>query len=473
MILIRSAQIVDGTGAPPFQADVLLNDDRIAAIGSFPQKRADLVVNGLGHHLTPGFIDINSNSDHQLTLFNHPDQKDFLLQGVTTVIGGMCGSSLAPLLYGSLESFQKWTDINKTSVNWQTTEELFQFLSRRRLGVNFGTLVGHSTIRRALIGGVNRDLTDKELTVFKELLAAALTAGALGLSFGLGYLHSRDTPYHEIKELAETVKNGLLAIHLRDDGRGVASAAREVLALNREIKISALVSHFQPILGEEDNYERGLELLSGAQNIHFDIYPFAVRLLPIYLLLPRWAQRGDLRQMYLDILEPHFQKQVLAELPKFKKGDLRIMEVPGAPHINQAEIEGGGRGLLKAMLMSQLRALVACRDINEKLLAAAIDHPLALIASNDGSPPKIRANTFLRYLTMTRLPLPAAIRKITALPAEKLGLKNRGLVKENYTADLTLFDDNKKIQAVFVSGQPAVLRGDYQNIYAGQIIKRG
>jgi len=102
-ILIKNIQLLDGSGRPPVKADVLVKNDKISAIGNFPKYRADEIIDGLGAYLAPGFVDINTDSDHYLTLFSNPSQKDFLLQGVTTIIGGQCGASLAPLIYGSLE----------------------------------------------------------------------------------------------------------------------------------------------------------------------------------------------------------------------------------------------------------------------------------------------------------------------------------------------------------------------------------
>src|SRR3990167_6285571 len=111
MILIKGAKIVDGSGQTiPFLADLLIKNDRISAIGKFPSKKADLVIDGLGLYITPGFIDVNTHSDHHLSLFTHPAQSDFLLQGVTTTFGGVCGASLAPLIAGGLEAIRKWTD---------------------------------------------------------------------------------------------------------------------------------------------------------------------------------------------------------------------------------------------------------------------------------------------------------------------------------------------------------------------------
>src|SRR3989338_1585089 len=169
-ILFKGCQVVDGSGGEIQRADVFIKDDKISAIGNFPNKKADQVINCLGLYVSPGFIDVNTDSDHYLTLFTHPEQKDFLLQGVTTIIGGNCGSSLAPLLYGSLESIRKWTNINQVNVDWQTVADFLKVFNRIKLGVNFGTLIGHSTIRRALIGEDFRDLTKSELAVFKKIV---------------------------------------------------------------------------------------------------------------------------------------------------------------------------------------------------------------------------------------------------------------------------------------------------------------
>src|SRR3989338_9672270 len=177
-LLIKGVQIVDGTGRPQFKGDIFIKDKKISAIGPFGGKSADAVIDGLGAFAAPGFIDVNTDSDHPLTLFSNPSQREFLLQGVTTVIGGHCGASLAPLLYGTLESIRKWADPTEININWHTVGELLKTLDKLPLGVNFATLAGHSTIRRALVGESNRRLTQKELAVFQKILEQSLDEGA-------------------------------------------------------------------------------------------------------------------------------------------------------------------------------------------------------------------------------------------------------------------------------------------------------
>ena len=157
-LLIKNVQIVGGAGnnANGATTDVFVSDNKISAIGSFPNKKADMVLDGQGAYLSPGFIDSNTGSDHYLTLFDNPNQEDFIKQGVTTIMGGMCGASLAPLLYGSLEALQKWGDPNRTNVSWHTMGEFLKVMDKHPTSVNFGTLVGHATVRRALVGLANR-----------------------------------------------------------------------------------------------------------------------------------------------------------------------------------------------------------------------------------------------------------------------------------------------------------------------------
>ena len=130
-LLIKNVKILGGERTFPESSDVFVNGDKISAIGNFGRKTADETLDGMGAYLAPGFIDVNTDSDHYLSLFSYPSQEDFLRQGVTTIVGGMCGSSLAPLLYGSLESIRKWTDISRFNVGWHTMSELIQRLNKR------------------------------------------------------------------------------------------------------------------------------------------------------------------------------------------------------------------------------------------------------------------------------------------------------------------------------------------------------
>lgn len=495
MVLIKNVQVVDGSGKPPFRSEVLLQDDRISAIGNFPTKQAEVVVDGLGSYLFPGFIDINTDSDHYLSLFTFPSQKDFLAQGVTTIVGGQCGSSLAPLLYGTLESIRKWTDVNQINVDWHTMAEFFKAIGRLRLGVNFGTLVGHSTIRRALVGEELRDLTAPEMVVFSKILKEALDQGALGLSTGLSYAHSRQTPYGELKELASIVakNNAVYTTHLRDEERGLVAAVNETMRLSRETGVRTVISHLRPHKGFENDFQTALDAVNSAPEtvrLYFDTYPFDVSIVPVYTLLPVWAQNGGLEVMRQNIETPETRERILKELPVFQPGDLTVAQAFNAPYLvgkplgmiaENRGLKNLNEALLELMRITDLRSLVFYKNLDLDRVTKSLASTRSLVASNAASLPAQTAfvqherfiNTFPKFLAIAqqeKWPLESVIKKITSQPAEIFNIKNRGLIKEGYFADLVLWKNNK-VQATFVNGQLAYDEGKFLDIYAGQIVK--
>lgn len=501
MILIKSAQIIDGSGSPGRRADVLLNSDRISAIGDMPNRKADMVIDGLGLFLAPGFIDIQANSDHYLSIFIHPDQKDFLLQGVTTIIGGHCGSSLAPLLYGTLESIRKWGDPNQVNVDWHSVRELFSALSRLKLGVNFGTLVGHSTIRRALIGEDRRDLTISELNVFKKVLVEALDDGAFGFSTGLGYAHSRQVPFAEIKELVSIVakKNKLYTTHLRSEREGLFVAVEEALRIRKETSARTIVSHLRPLLGFEDDFMKSLDLIDrefSSNDIFFTNYPFDTSVVPIYTLLPVWAQEGGLEVMMSYIASSAVRDRIVKELKYFDGTNVVIARAPGLEYLigkTLAEFATNEErkvpeALLELMILTKLKAVVFYRNIDLGLAVKSLMRKSALITANSAGLTDNKTmltherftRTFPRFLELAlrsrALTLEGAIQKLTSVPAGELQLKDRGLVKDGYFADLVLFSQKDRgvisIEHVFVNGQPVVENSVITGTAAGRVLTR-
>ncbi len=494
-ILIKNIQLIDGTGRQAVKADVLVKNDKISAIGSFPNYKADEIIDGMGAYLAPGFIDVNTDSDHYLTLFSNPSQKDFLLQGVTTIIGGHCGASLAPLLYGSLEMIQQWTNINQINVNWHTMAEFLDVLSKRPLGVNFGTLAGHSTIRRALVGDGDRSLTKNEMKVFISVLEKAMKDGALGFSTGLGYSHANQTPVGEIKELARVVakSGGVYATHLRHEREEMLSAVEETINVAKETGVSALISHFRPLIGFEKDYDKALELISentDKANVHFDIYPFDISALTIDVFLPRWAQSVEKETTLKNIRTPETREKILKELPKVKGEEFVIINAPGHEYLIGKSLKDFcqnrnltlNQGLLALMELTLLRAVVFYRNINIKGVMAALAHERSIIASNSASfgeeqkiKPERSYRTFDKFLKIINeskiMSIETAIKKITHLPARKFGIEGRGVVSDGYFADLVVFRDTE-IKEVIVNGKRAVKDKQFQDVLAGRIIRK-
>ncbi|MDE2001130.1 MAG: amidohydrolase family protein [Patescibacteria group bacterium] len=495
MILLKSANIVDGTGKPAYRADVLIKDDRISAIGTFTPKPGDEVIDALGMTLTPGFIDINTDSDHYLTLFSNPEQQDFLLQGVTTIVGGQCGSSLAPLFYGSLKSVRKWGNISQVNVDWHAVGELRDILRKRGLGVNFTTLIGHSTVRRDLVGEEIRDLTDSEFDIFTRTIEQGMREGARGLSAGLGYVHARNVSPAELERLLKTVaqKNGLYTTHLRDERAGVFDGVKETLDLAEKVNIPTVISHLRPIVGFEEPFRDSIALLNDtthARNVYFDANPFTFSIMPIYTLLPGWAQHKNFEEMADVLRNPDHRERIKNDLIQSGAdfGPMVIAEARGNNAIvgkTVGEFAASRElpvvdALLALMDITKLESLITESNINRELLEETLFHPRALIGSNTASfAPRAdivkserSTSTFPRYLALAQKrgePFEESIARITGMPARLLRLEKRGTVTEGAYADIGLYRDGS-LTHLLVNGNFAVRDGAVQPKKSGKAL---
>lgn len=497
-LLLKNVRVLGSDQDLPDKLDVFVNGKKISAIGRFPNKKADTTIDGQGAYLSPGFIDLDTESDHYLSIFTNPSQEDFLKQGVTTILGGLCGASLAPLIYGSLESMEEWTSTNQINVDWHTTKEFLDLLERRPLGVNFATLTGHTTIRQAIIGKVPRNLTKNEIVVFSDTIKKSIEDGSFGFSTGLGYAAAIDTPYAEIKNLVEIVakKRGLYATHLRKMGGGLVNSVEETIKLSKDTGVKTIISHFSPIIGQEKEYEQAIESIGALPketDFSFSLYPFKKRILKLYTFLPEWAQKDDLRVMTKSIQDEWLREKILKDLPEIKPDDFVVAQA-----INNDSLVGLSLGdirklyslksfkeaLLKLMITTNLQAIIFYKNINEDLMKKALANPRSLIASNAASlnenqkhkalKPDRATSTFTRFLRFVEeekiLPIEEAIKKITLFPAQKLGLKDRGIIRPGFVADLTGFK-NGEVNFVIVGGQVAVLDKNYTGLLGGKVLR--
>lgn len=491
-ILIKGANILDGNGNPPYKADILVLRDKISAIGDFHgHKPAETIIDGLGSYVAPGFIDVNTDSDHYLTLFSNPGQKDFLLQGVTTIFGGMCGYSLAPLIYGSMESVREWSESERLNVDWHSMKEFLDSLLRMKLGVNFGTLAGHLTMRQDITKRI-RSLSGQEIMIFNSMLEKSLEAGAFGLSTGLGYAYAKDIEEDEILDLLKTVKlaNGIYTTHIRDYGKNLIASVEEAVR-SALTGVSTIISHLEPYIGAEKKYGKALDLIEkniAAADIHFDIFPYDTSVVPLSDLLPQ-NLNGETEEILQKLDKPGYAKRIQGFWDK-NKLDFQSIIIAGAPKneyvigktLSEFSANRGlepVKGLFELMKLTKMRGTVNIKNINAELLEKGITHSQALIASNstsfDPSQKFIHErskNTFMKYLDIAsrKISLENAVKKITSVPARIFNLKNRGVVKEGNIADLVVLRDNR-IKDVIVSGRLAIQDGEVNDSSAGKILR--
>lgn len=522
-ILIKNATIIDGTKKIKYPADLAVVDNKIKKIGKIQGARAQKTIDASGLFLAPGFIDLNNHSDTYLTLFTIPDLESLLRQGITTILGGNCGSSLAPLVEGdTLKSVQKWADIAEINLNWLTFKEFLEELGKRKIGVNFGSLVGHSTLRRGILEDEFRLLKPKELKTIKDLLELALKQGAFGLSTGLAYSHAKVAPTKEIVELTEIVGKykGLYASHIRGEAEELLPAIKETIEIGKKTNVSIEISHLKA-MGKKFwlNMEKAIELIEKAReekvNINFDIYPYNITGSVLYILLPDWVAEGGRKMLLKRLKDPSVKAKVIKEMQEKKDYEYDKITIAMSPidrtfigkkitEIAQAQDISVEEAIINMLVASEGRIITFLDTLNKDNVELGLSHPLSFIAS-DGSGYNTQYyqnnkelvhprcfGAFPRFLgTYVRdkeiLDWEEAIYKISGGPAQKIGLKKRGLIKKGYWADLVLFNPEKiidratfenpyqyaeGIEYVLVNGIIAVEKGMYTGEKAGQVLKR-
>lgn len=521
-ILIKNGLLIDGTGTSPVAKDIGISGEIISDIAdSIPEKNGRMVIDAKGKFVTPGFVDITSHSDTTWTIFEYPGQESLLTQGVTSIIGGNCGSSLAPLVYPeALKSIQKWTDISDITTNWATVKEFIEELSKKTLGVNFGTLVGHGTMRRGVIGEQIRPLNLEEIEKIKYLTGESMKAGAFGLSTGLGYSHEQPATADEVINFVRVVKEygGVYKTHLRSEGReGLLAAINEVIKIGRETEVPVLISHLKAIGKKEWQYiNQALDMIKNARNdgimISFDVFPYLRTGSHLYQLLPRWSREGGFIKIFERLKSPdsfakmvidmqkatlHYNRIIIASAKDTSVVGKSIEEIARTAGLTPEE------SIAELLLVNEGRVSIFNKNLSAKNLIKLILYPESSIASdgagygiehrNSGVLVHPRSfGTFVHFLhhlvvILKKLSWEDAIQKVSSRPAQIIGLKNRGLITRKNFADMVIFSpdnlaDNstysnpyqysKGIDYVIVNGKIAVKNGEPTGVLAGKILKK-
>jgi len=503
-LLIKGVRIIGGNRTYHEPADLFVSGDKISAIGNFPNKKADDVIDGQGAYLAPGFIDAQTSSDRYLALLTDPDQGDFLKQGVTTIVGGYGGVSLVPLLDGDLSSLVPWASTHGVNVDWRTVKEFFNHLDRRPLGVNFATFVGHLTVRQTLIGDAPRELTLNERRVFQHVLDRALREGALGLSVGPAAFSRDELSATELKPLIACLKehHGIYAPAVTGSGSELKGSLVEISQLLKKSGVPALVTYALRLgeaglpagqAGDYTDFITVLESLSFDSPVSFDVSLTPGVVLPLFKYLPEWAQVGSVADMLERLDVSLTRNRIFEELPVVDPDQLHII---GAAHYGPSGvtlrdvmqlygIHKPTEALVKLMEATKLQAVtfLSVRE-DEGDLRAALRHPRAFVSSRGTSTgggrrlPLSRPaelDVFPQLLSRTEgshfLPLKETIEKVTRHPARFFGFERRGEVREGYFADLVGFKGSD-VQFVVVNGRVAVRGGELQGVRAGRALRR-
>ncbi len=515
--IIKNGKIIDGSGKAAFAADIGINDGKISEIGNLKKAKAKKIVDAAGKFVAPGFIDIQNHSDVYWAIFDSPQMQSLVSQGITTVLMGNCGASLAPLISrDALFSIQKWHDLAGVNLNWLTFGEYLAELSKRKFGTNLAGLVGYSTLRRGLIKDNVRPLKNEEIKILNKVLSKSMEQGAFGLSSGLSYAHEAIMAESELNSLAQTVKEsgGLFSIHLRSESSELVESVSEALELVSKFGVNMKISHFKA--REKDNWHllpQALALIEAAYqkhgNIHFDVYPYDFVWQVLYTYLPKWSYEGGRNSILNNLKGETQRRKMLAYLASRNIDYSQIFIASTAHSLNVAgktigEIAArhgttSEESLLDIIENGGSEVLVFEKNLDEKQVRELLAHPLGMVATDGagfststqgrlvhprcfGSMPK-----FLHLaLSENLMPVGKAVQKLTSIPAAKIGLQKRGQLKKGYFADICIFSADVKdaatrenpfrfsqgISYVFVNGEPEFENGNFSASSAGIVLKK-
>lgn len=520
-LLIKNGIVIDGSGKKPaFKGDVGINGNKIFYAGKSSKAKAKIEIDASGKVVSPGFVDVQNHSDNYGSIFLDNTLESLLQQGITTILMGQCGSSLAPLVLGSLSSIQKWTNIEGININWKSQSEFFETLSNRKFSINIATLVGHATLRRDFVGDTMRPLSSKEEKQVCSLLEKSIKEGAFGISIGLAYSHERLATEEEIHKLLRVVasQKGVASFHLRNEGREVISSVNEIFTFLRYNNVRAKISHLKA-LGENSmaTAEKILWMLEIASRdgleLSFDVYPYGASAVVLYLLLPEWASLGGKSELIKRIKNKDSRKDIVKDMKENSYPYEKIYIASGSfgqgfigKNITQIAKDQGvsqEEAVLNMLVASRDQVIVFWHDLDEKVIEAFIKHPLSMIAT-DGSGYTERNRTqnkiphprsfgttarILGYYVRNKklLTLEEAIYKMSGKPAEWVGIKNRGIIAKNKYADIVIFDPHtiidksdyenpfkypEGIEYVIVNGKIALKKGKIIDSLSGMIIKK-
>ena len=451
-VILTGAKVIDGTGAPWFYSDIGIRNDTIVAIGVLPNSAATVRIDARGLTAAPGFIDVHSHGDRGI--FATPTAENYMREGVTTFIGGPDGSSEVPL------------------------GPFLQRVAAAKTSINFGSMVGQGSIRAKVLGLVNRNATADEIEKQKELARQAMLDGAFGLSTGLFYVPGNFTPTEEVIELAKVVgaMGGYHTSHMREEASHVLDSVKETIRIGEEGHLPTQITHHK-IIGNANwgQSVESLKLVEAARargvDVTLDQYPYTASATALDSLFPRWALEGGhnavLERMSAPAERARIKTGIVEAITHDRgAGDPKNVAIsncsfdPSLAGRNLAEITRA-RGVdptieNAAETAMQLEQKGGCgaiyHAISEEDVVRIMRYPFTMVASDgdipvfgNASPHPRSYGTFARVLgyyvrEQHVIGLEEGVRRMTSLPAQRLKLWDRGILRPGMKADIVIFD---------------------------------
>lgn len=497
-LIIVHGNVYDGSGNPPVVTDLAIQGDQIVKTGDLSSAKAKVRIAADGLAVAPGFIDLHAHLEPLLEL---PGAESAIRQGVTTSLGGPDGSSPWPL-----DSYLSKAD-------------------SLGMGMNVAFLVGHNTIRKNIMGLENRAPTAEELAAMQAQVAEGMQAGAFGLSTGLKYLPGAFSEVQEVIAVSKTASqyHGIYTSHLREEGVGLIEAVAEAIIIGKEANIPVVLTHHKAIGTKMwGGSVRTLAMVDSARKAGIDVmmdqYPYNASYTGLGVLIPAWAMAGGLEDFKKRVNDPVLRDSIKKGIVNnilYDRGGADLHRIQFATVQWKKDLEGktlydwlierntaptpanGAELVIEGQLNGGASCVYFAMDDAD--VERIMRHPQTMIASDgrlgnpgEGHPHPRWYGTFPRVLGVYVrekgiLSLENAIQKMTTLPADRLGLSDRGRIAVNTYADVVIFDPKtvidkstfqqphqypEGIEYVIVNGQLAVAQGVYKNIRPGRVLRK-
>ena len=528
-IVIQNGRIIDGTGNPWYVGDIAITDGRIVTVGKIPGGIAKRVIEAKGMVVAPGFIDMLGQSETALLIDNRSVSK--LAQGITSEITGE-GGSIAPQNAITIAAAQPSLDPYHLKIDWTMLDQYWQRLAKKGTPINIGTYVGAAQVREAVLGDVNRAPTPEELEKMKSLVEQAMQQGALGISTALIYPPGHYAKTEELIELAKVAARygGIYATHMRSEGQNEVAAVREALRIGEEAHIPVEIFHLK-VSGKSragkmiDIVRMIQQARDRGQDVTADMYPYLAGATALASSLPPWVADGGMDKLLERLHDPAMRQRIRTEMSATgeRTWENLYLDSGGAPGVMVASVvnpelkQYTGKTVAEIAQAQKKDPLDALMDFvladkglsgalyfiaSEEDLQTGLRQPWTSIGldANElsldgplfephthprsfGSMPRFLGH-YVRDLQL--IPLEQAIRKITSLPAQREHLVGRGLIKEGFFADITIFNPDaiidkatytqpaqlaEGVQYVIVNGQVAFENGKATGAMAGKALK--
>jgi N-acyl-D-amino-acid deacylase len=536
-IIIANGTVVDGSGSPGYSADVGIVGDRVVAIGKLAGEASKKTIDATGKVVAPGFIDMHTHSDMAVLFDPHTNSK--IYDGVTTEVVGNCGIGVAPVSEANRQLLIDYLGTRmignlpvKLELNWSTMAEYLDYVRQHPPALNVVALLAQGAVRIAVMGFDKDAPTDAQMTDMKALVDAGMAEGAVGFSSGLIYMPGEFSSTAELAELSKEIKQhqGFYVTHIRNESEGVFDALEEALTIGRTAAVPVHVSHLK--VAGQSVWGRSTELLARIDKANqdgvettFDVYPYTSGMTGLTACMPPWAFEGGVEKLLTRLADAQTRAKIIADVEAGIPGWQNLFKAAGGwenitittvnsqankglegKTIQQiADLQGKDpyTAVFDLLLAEKGKVLIVLRLMSEEDLVKILKHPMSMVGSDGmsvstegimsfGMPhPRAfgtRARVLGRYVREQNvLGLEEAVKKMAHMPAWRLGLPERGLLKIGYYADVVVFDpatvqdnaeysDPKRYSSGFdyvvVNGAVVLAEGIHQKVFGGRVLTR-